>query len=201
MARGRTQRRTAMVRGTGVAKKMKQKADKKDDKAMIAEREYGRRSTTPRSAARRSTATAAKRTTACAGPWPQTRVRGEASGPCLGLAKRARARRSVAGSRRPASGPHVERFDEGGGRGAMSGEKRALTRPRRDHSAVACRPEAKEPHCDHRATWRRWAARASGEASGGYRASAPSDALDPASFCDSPRPALRAIEASKVPPA
>jgi hypothetical protein len=59
-----------MVRGTGVGKKMKQKADKKDDKAMVPEREYGRRSTTPRSAARRSTAAApsAKRTTAMPSP-------------------------------------------------------------------------------------------------------------------------------------
>jgi hypothetical protein len=45
-----------MVRGTGVGKKMKQKASKMDDEmAMLPEREYGRRSTTPRSAARRST--------------------------------------------------------------------------------------------------------------------------------------------------
>jgi len=77
-----------MVRGTGMGKKMKQKADKKDDKAIAPEREYGRRSTTPRSATRRSTAatTAAKRTTAA--PSPGRKPASAAKRPVAGAARK-----------------------------------------------------------------------------------------------------------------
>jgi hypothetical protein len=72
-----------------MAKKTKQKADKKDDKAMPLEREYGRRSTTPRSAARRSSATAptpsAKRTTAM--PSPARKPAAAAKRPAAGSRK------------------------------------------------------------------------------------------------------------------
>ena len=46
-----------MARGTAAAKKAKQPNKKMDEMAIATEREYGRKSTTPRTAARRASAT------------------------------------------------------------------------------------------------------------------------------------------------